>query len=332
VRRRALRPSWGLVALLAFACNRLEHGVLAHTCAVLQDGSAWCWGLNDRGQLGDGTAYDRARPVAVAGLPPARSVAAGWGFTCAATASGEAWCWGANDEGQLGDGGAEQERWTPGPIPGLANVTRVVAGDGACAIAGGEVWCWGQQFANAPARRVPEKVTGRPVPVVDAVSADFANGWCALLDDATVRCWGEDHVATDAGLSSVAAIASGGVGVCAVLQDGSVTCGTFPRRAVGVAFVRFRPCALLDDGTVWCSADFPNPVAAGAVAITGGDRHACARLASGQLSCWGENGAGQLGDGTDRDRDGAVLVAGLPDAATDVSASPAAGPYPGCGP
>jgi hypothetical protein len=217
-------------------------------------------------------------------------------------------------------------------VPALANVTRVAAADGACAIAGGEIWCWGQEFRDAPVRRVPEKVAGLPAPALEAVYVSFANAWCALLDDGTVRCWGEDHVASDAGLSSVAAIGTGGDALCAVLQDGSVTCGSFPRRAVDVATLRFRPCALLDDGTVWCSDGFRNPVVDGAVAIAGGEEHACARLASGHVSCWGANGAGQLGDGSDRDRDGAVVVSGLPGAAIDVSASPAAGPYPGCGP
>ncbi len=331
--RRAAGPPWTLVALLAFACARDDYPPGPHTCAVLVDATVWCWGYNDRGQLGDGSAFDRARPVAVLGLPPARSVAAGFGFTCAATASGDAWCWGRNDHGQLGDGGPPDDRWTPAPVPGLAAVTRVAAGgtDGAaCAIAGaGEVFCWGMTSGSRVGRRLPEKVAGLTAPAADVVAASTES--CALLADATVWCWRGDLVAHDRGLSSVAAIGRAGWRVCEVLQDGSVTCGgTFPRPAVAVTEVEDATCALLDDATTWCSRGFRNPVVEGAVAIAGGDSHACARLSSGEVACWGENDAGQLGDGSDRARDGAVLVVGLPAAATDVSASPAEPPRHGC--
>ena len=42
---------------------------MRHICARKTDGTVWCWGKNDRGQLGDGTKVDRAFPVKVTGLP-----------------------------------------------------------------------------------------------------------------------------------------------------------------------------------------------------------------------------------------------------------------------
>ena len=75
-----------------------------HTCASLTDGSAWCWGDNGEGRLGDGTTTDRRTPVAVAGLAAGvRGISAGLSYTCAVT-SGGVRCWGANWAGQLGDG------------------------------------------------------------------------------------------------------------------------------------------------------------------------------------------------------------------------------------
>lgn len=48
-----------------------------------------------------------------------------------------------------------------------------------------------------------------------------------------------------------------------------------------------------------------------AVEITAGSGHSCARLGSGAVTCWGSNGAGQLGDGTYVDRATPVPVVGL---------------------
>jgi len=48
-----------------------------HTCALREDGQVWCWGRNDKGQLGDGSHTRSAVPVHAAGVPPAQQVAAG---------------------------------------------------------------------------------------------------------------------------------------------------------------------------------------------------------------------------------------------------------------
>ena len=56
---------------------------LVHSCAVKSSGSVWCWGPNDKGQLGDNTTTDRPAPVAVVGsggtgtIADATTVAAG---------------------------------------------------------------------------------------------------------------------------------------------------------------------------------------------------------------------------------------------------------------
>ena len=61
----------------------------ARGCAVLDGGEVRCWGLNQYGEIGDGTRERRETPVAVAGLPPARSVATSGSHTCAITERGE---------------------------------------------------------------------------------------------------------------------------------------------------------------------------------------------------------------------------------------------------
>jgi alpha-tubulin suppressor-like RCC1 family protein len=83
--------------------TRLAAGAV-HTCALVEDGSAYCWGQNLSGQLGDGTTQNRATATPVSGGHRFTEIYAGGAQTCAITASGEEYCWGLNQSGQLGDG------------------------------------------------------------------------------------------------------------------------------------------------------------------------------------------------------------------------------------
>ena len=99
-----------------------------HTCAVTVQGGALCWGNNASGELGDGTAVDRSRPIAVYGWERgvAQISAGGWkhaGLTCLRTTFGAVECFGANHAvsglepiasggGQIGDG-TKMDRYTP---------------------------------------------------------------------------------------------------------------------------------------------------------------------------------------------------------------------------
>jgi alpha-tubulin suppressor-like RCC1 family protein len=85
----------------------------SHTCAIMLDGTLWCWGSNTSGQLGDNTLDSTSTPVAVitSGQTWAM-VAAGVTHTCALATGGSLWCWGDNSAGQLGIGSNY-----PGKIP-----------------------------------------------------------------------------------------------------------------------------------------------------------------------------------------------------------------------
>ena len=75
-----------------------------HTCGLTPDGSAYCWGANGSGQLGDGTTPARLPQAVVSGGVRFQSLSAGDDYTCGLDAGGLAYCWGANGSGQLGDG------------------------------------------------------------------------------------------------------------------------------------------------------------------------------------------------------------------------------------
>lgn len=87
-----------------------------HTCALAFDGSAYCWGQNLHGQLGDGSMQNATRATPVAGGIHFRSIHAGGALTCGFSEDGSQYCWGLNQHGQLGDG-TRQSRSTPTAVP-----------------------------------------------------------------------------------------------------------------------------------------------------------------------------------------------------------------------
>ncbi|WP_436640880.1 Ig-like domain repeat protein [Microbaculum sp. FT89] len=100
-----------------------------HSCALIGNGAARCWGFNGVGNLGDGTIVNRETPVAVsAGASGAVNIVAGSNHTCALTKTGGARCWGYNNSGQIGDG-TITDRETPVAVDGYdANGLLVSAG------------------------------------------------------------------------------------------------------------------------------------------------------------------------------------------------------------
>ena len=113
-------------------------------CALKADKTVWCWGLNDGGQLGDGTTTDRSSPVQVAGLTNAAQMVSNSWHSCAVKTDGTAWCWGWNPDGRLGDG-TTTNRSSPVQVSSLTNVSQIDTGDfHSCAVkTDGTVWCWG---------------------------------------------------------------------------------------------------------------------------------------------------------------------------------------------
>jgi len=118
-----------------------------HTCAVANDGSVWCWGTDQYGQLGDGLATPVTRLAAarVIGISRATAVAAGQQHTCALLSTGTAECWGRNDEHQLGDGTNQALSTTPVAVEGLHHAVALSArGDHTCALLDdATIKCWG---------------------------------------------------------------------------------------------------------------------------------------------------------------------------------------------
>ncbi|MEV5984906.1 Ig-like domain repeat protein [Streptomyces sp. NPDC052051] len=125
-----------------------------HSLALTSDGRVLAWGLNDRGQLGDGTFTDRNTPVET--LLPAgvqvTAIAGGGYHSLALTSDGRVFGWGLNTEGELGDG-TFTNRNTPVEtlLPAGVEITAIAAGGqhSLAVTSDGRVLAWGLNISGA---------------------------------------------------------------------------------------------------------------------------------------------------------------------------------------
>jgi alpha-tubulin suppressor-like RCC1 family protein len=233
----------------------------------------WAMGRNSSGQLGDGTTTERYTPTTVTNLSSGVSaVSLGLSYqTCALTTGGGVKCWGYNANGQIGDG-TRQNRVNAVEVSGLSS--------GVVAVALG------------------------------------SSHSCALLETSGVKCWGDngagqlgDGTHTErynpvdvSGLTSGASSISAGVfHTCALLNSGGVKCwGWNGYGQIGTNAPQTQEGPVNVEG-----------LGSQVSSVVSGGYHSCALLNSGGVKCWGYNNYGQLGDGTNTNRNNPVYVSGL---------------------
>ena len=235
---------------------------ISHTCALMENGAVYCWGSNSNLQNGDGTSDDLATP-AIASLPVGRyAVSLGVGNThsCAVLDNGSAICWGANSFGQLGDGSAG------------ADAT--------------------YQFVQLPAGRSIVEIRGGGAHT------------CVLLDAGDVACWGRN---THGQLGDGTTI--GKITPLIITLPGTLS-------ATSIALGNLHSCALFDSGEIACWGSNQNGLIGGGgqynatpsmlvlpdglslLSLSAGEGHTCGLTSTSRLVCIGDNGVGQLGDGS----------------------------------
>ncbi len=271
-----------------------------HTCAILDDNSVKCWGLNASGQLGQGDTNDRGDGTGEMGnnltaidLGTGRSataLAAGETHTCAILDDNSVKCWGYNGYGQLGQGDTNRRGNDAGEMGDNLPAIDLGSGRSATALATGE------------------------------------NHTCAILDDNSAKCWGyntygqlgqgdanhrgdaagemgDDLTAIDLGTGrSATALATGQRTTCSILDDNSVKCwGRNADGQLGQGDTNTRGDEANEMGDDLPAIDLGTDRAA--QAITGGlYRNHCALLDDSSVKCWGYNRFGQLGQGDTNDR------------------------------
>lgn len=239
------------------------------------------WGANHTRELGSG--YQSGRqlsPVPVLGPTNITSIEAGFQFSLALLSDGTLRAWGGNDKGQLGDGSRENSG-TPMEVSGLHEVAQIAVGGlhDLALLKDGTVWSWGaaeygergngesgfepeakEKEPNYPPRDVPAKI-----PSLEHVVAINGDPNMALLENGTLLTWGDDAFGK-LGLGGPAPEECKG-------EVGVLPCSTIPR-----------PVAL--------------PEGAKVVSMSGGEEGGYVLLSTGEVLAWGNNGHGQLGNGS----------------------------------
>jgi alpha-tubulin suppressor-like RCC1 family protein len=291
-----------------------------HTCLVGTDGRAFCWGGNDRGQVGNGGTLRTISPSIVSPDVRFSTIAAGLSHSCGlARGTGIAWCWGDNDQGQLGDRTIAPRATPVRAADGQAFASIFVGAAHTCGLqSDGEAWCWGSNVHGqvgggdlaSPGISAPGLVAGGHR--WSAVSTGW-NFTCGVERGGRAYCWGENAsgevgdgttterrspvaVSTDV---SFATIAAGNAHACGITTQGEAYC--WGENSSGQ----------LGDGS---RVDRRSPVkvktSVRLMAIATGAVHTCALATDGEAYCWGRNTYGQLGDGTMTDEAQPVKVAG----------------------
>ena len=171
-------------------------------CVVTAAGAVKCWGLNNHGELGDGTTTTRHAPVDVVGLSSGvAAISTGAGHTCALTAAGAVKCWGSDRSGQLGLGEkSSKDSPVPADVVGLASGVAGISAGGlnTCAVTtAGAAKCWGRNKGGAVGSGLPDDsfVPTDVVGLASGVRAISASGsqTCAITTANAVRCWGGQY-------------------------------------------------------------------------------------------------------------------------------------------
>jgi uncharacterized repeat protein (TIGR01451 family) len=310
----------GLADVSAVAAG--EH----HGLAITAGGTVWAWGMNETGQLGDGSVTNRSTAVQVTGLSEATGIAAGRSHSLAVKSDGTVQSWGANRFGQLGDGNGVT--W---PFPAKVNVPAGVAAVAAgyhhtlAARNDGSVWSWGgNQFGQLGDGTMAQRSTPAQLPSLAGMTKVAANGYqnLTLKNDASVWGWGSYNCG------------SGGAGLCITPVQVSGLSGVSTAIGAGQDF----SLAVKIDGSVWSwglggyrlgypeSGVRTTPTQinglSGVTAVAASEGHTLALRSDGTVWSWGSNQAGQLGDGTTTTRVEPAPVTGVAGVV-----AVAAGPY-----
>ncbi len=281
-----------------------------HSCALFADGTVKCWGDNSEQQLGDGTTISDGTAVATQ-ISGASTISSSFQQTCAALSDNTVSCWGCN-QGNLLLSNNGQPSQPPLPALGLDGVSQVdVSNNHICVLkTDGSVQCWGNNAvgelgigSNVPSySNTPVTAVG-PNNLVTLVSG--ISHTCGYDASGYMQCWGYNE------RGQLGRTSTGN-------HDPSPAISLIPANIIAMAAAYQQTFALVEGGTLYSWGDNDNSqlgrVTSGidpfdstpelvlgnldVLAVTASNGHTCATLYAGTVKCWGYNGDGQLGTGT----------------------------------
>ena len=216
----------------------------AHNCALNRTGSAYCWGNDGFGQLGDHRRVNSTTPIPVFGSMQFTRISAGASHTCAIQQGGSAYCWGDGRLGANGNGVAGIID-VPSPVSGSEQFAEISAGSNhSCGVTtGGSVFCWGGNDSG----QVGTSTGGAPQMTPALVGGGFTSVsaghkfTCALTTGGEVQCWGKNsHGQLGRGENTPSGFQTGPATVVGGRSYTSVTAG------------RRHACGLSTDGETYC--------------------------------------------------------------------------------
>jgi alpha-tubulin suppressor-like RCC1 family protein len=288
---------------------------MQNACGVKSDGTAWTWGVNGSGQLGDGTTVSKSSPVTLAGGGTNwKQIGVGQVHGAGVKTDGTLWTWGSDSYGAQGTNGGGA-RSSPGQLGTATNWKLVAVGNfyaGAIKI-DGTLWMWGAGNSGrlgdgtAVTKSSPVTTAGGGTNWKQLALEKEGGAVAAIKTDGTLWTWGENN--------------NGKLG------DGTTTNRSSPVQTSGAgttwkqASINYSSTAAIKtDGTLWTwgagtygalgnnsTADRSSPqtpVGGGTdwKTVAVGRLHMLAIKTDGSLWTWGRNNQGQLGIGTTTDR------------------------------
>jgi alpha-tubulin suppressor-like RCC1 family protein len=291
----------------------------SHTCSLTNSGEVYCWGEGDDSRLGQSSTTDSTSPIKVS-FPehrPVKMIATHDAHNCAITDDGNIHCWGKNIDGQIGEG--SQSNWfgNPTKVTGLGDVmaSAISVGDGfSCAVFdNGSIFCWGKndfgQLGDGTNTNSTQPVLQTLISQQAVTISSGQSHSCAILVTGQVTCWGRNNVGqlgdntlTDRSTPVIALLPPSkdavmiDVGIshtCAIMSDGSMYC--WGLNANG---------QLLDGTTTFQRVPVQSQLPSGktAVIVAAGEGHTCVLTDDSMIYCLGANSDGQLGDSTTIDK------------------------------
>jgi alpha-tubulin suppressor-like RCC1 family protein len=149
-----------------------SRGSNGYSLAIKSDSTLWAWGLNNLGQLGDGTAVNKLSPIQIGTASNWKKVFTGGNHSFAIKSDGTLWAWGYNNVGQLGDG-TTVNKSSPVQI-GTATNWHILAGGSGHTLAlktNGTLWAWGY---NAYGQLGDGTTTQRNSPVQIGIASNWS--------------------------------------------------------------------------------------------------------------------------------------------------------------